>query len=420
MRVPELCGMGPVPLLAAASKSEIIRVFEKTSGYFTSAVQTREHRDALARIAGGLWRQRRMIIAPLLFSPLVLLAASVFPQTYVAKTLLFLQERGGARLVGVAEPSADGVRDKQPAIEALLKSDLVLSDVAKRLYAQPSSRRETAKAIEDLRRKVSVSSAGPDFLEIRLEGPAANGLGDRLQTLTSVLLETLMAQGGQATAPSLVLQRYRRQVEVAQADLVTARNRLAYAQRGPAEASGTSRALASEVQPGAAPAPSNTDGLQADIRNGELRVQETQAALVSAEERYRKYNVQGTLGLLTAPERILVVDPPSDPVAAKFSRSLIALAGLAALALSGVVLALLREVTDPTVRNLTDFEVLSGAPIIVRLPAIGPTVEPQVTAPLWKRLLFIFLAAVATLLLVVAVKECRPGKSLGVVVDLRP
>lgn len=381
----------------------------------------RGHHAAVRRVLAGLWRQRWLVLAPVIsLSPIVVAAAFLLPQTFVARTLLLLQERStAARPLAAPELGADLYRDKQPALEALLKSDYLLQRALEHSGApKPVSQREMGQQIAELRRSLSASAVGQDFLELRLQGTNPTGLGDQLQTITAVMLETLMAQSSQATAPSLVIANYKRDVERAEAEQAQAKSQLEAALRGPADPGPSGQALANEQREDSPRRPADVAGvdqLRQQVASAEAALAARRTALSEAEERYSKYNAHGAPGLLAAPERILVVDPPTDPLFPKYSKSIIAVGGLAALIVSGLLLAFLAEAMDPRVREVSEFEAILTAPVVARLPRFDAPVAPApARGGRWRRLSVIL----AVLALAAALIAARNGSWHGFYVNV--
>lgn len=106
------------------------------------------------------------------------------------------------------------------------------------------------------------------------------------------------------------------------------------------------------------------------------QLRELEEAVERANEDYQSYTKRfggatarvRAQGLLRAPERIKMIDPPRDPeVPATTALKIALLAALASL-LASIGLAGAAELLDPTIRRPNQLEALTGAPIWARLP----------------------------------------------------
>jgi hypothetical protein len=73
-------------------------------------------------------------------------------------------------------------------------------------------------------------------------------------------------------------------------------------------------------------------------------------------------------GILNAPERIKLIDPPRDPVSPTRSARMVVLFSAAVSVLMGVGLVFLVEGLDPTVRRADEVEDITGVPVLAELP----------------------------------------------------
>ena len=84
-------------------------------------------------------------------------------------------------------------------------------------------------------------------------------------------------------------------------------------------------------------------------------------------KRFDNAQITGALGEFEAPERIKIIQPPSDPVVPVTPGSLLfALAGILAGILAGAGLAGAAEALDTRLRNRSQFENATGVPVIAR------------------------------------------------------
>lgn len=96
----------------------------------------------------------------------------------------------------------------------------------------------------------------------------------------------------------------------------------------------------------------------------------------SLAKRYEMARVTGALGLFEAPERVKVLEPPSNP-ATKITPGyvLYILAGIVAGIALGGALAGAAELLDTRLRRPQDFARVLGVPVIARIPRIEPIVR---------------------------------------------
>ena len=97
-----------------------------------------------------------------------------------------------------------------------------------------------------------------------------------------------------------------------------------------------------------------------------LAVQSARAQYDDYERRYRSA-VNSTLGVLSAPERIRIVDLPEDPKVPVTTAVKYALVGMLAGLIMAVGLVVGAEIMDPTVRKYSEFEDIIGAPVVATL-----------------------------------------------------
>ncbi len=392
--------------------------------------------DAIARFLEIVWRRRMLLALPIaIMLPLSIVASRLMPQTYVAKALLAMQESGSDNpLIKSGSNSIDRLRERAPGLQALLKSDRVLGNALHDILGEnmPTDQRRIALATRDLDTALTFEMIGTDFLELQLKGSNRDGLGRKLEAITSRFLESLLAtdqdstsaiqvlldkRRDDVTATDAALQRYRDQLgERGLAAIAAAQHRLAELQttlpslaaeiagvdaeitaiKGNLVAAGTpenvtrieqlatleqrnvvlkrdlkqtTAAVADQLK-----AAADTRSPEGQLRRLEKEAREARTLLDNYTKRFPASLTQRSLQVLNAPERIRVIDAPQDPEFPTSSRTRIILAGLAlSLVLAGG-LAATAEMFDQRLRHVADFEAVAGAPVIARLPrAIVPT-----------------------------------------------
>jgi capsular polysaccharide biosynthesis protein len=190
---------------------------------------TMHNYSSLTRIAGMFWLRRYLLITPVLLSiPLGLAAAIVLPKAYVARTLLLLQETGGESPLSREVRNPESNRDRISGLQALIKSERIMKAVLKEVLGTlPNSQIELAHAINELTKSVNVDVLTNDVIEVRLRGSQPHGMGKTLESITARLLESLLApEDVVLTAPQMLVERRREQMEAAERALASVPDRL--------------------------------------------------------------------------------------------------------------------------------------------------------------------------------------------------
>ncbi len=92
--------------------------------------------------------------------------------------------------------------------------------------------------------------------------------------------------------------------------------------------------------------------------------------------RFEMARVTGALGQFEAPDRIQVIDPPTeDPVPVGPGKLLFLIAGVFGGIALGLGLAVLFEVLDSTIRSREVIENLLGVPVLGRIPPLKPSLD---------------------------------------------
>lgn len=332
----------------------------------------------LRRVLEAAWRRRLLIVLPLLLMVPIGLAAAVFmPRVYVARTLLLLQEGGRDNPLARTDVAPDRIQERFAGLDALLKSEQVLQRVLADLPppAEPPTPRRQAQRLRDLQAALSMDLIGTDFLEIRLRGDTAEGLGAALESVTSRFLEALVAGEQGVSASRFLIERKAVERDAAERARAVAADRLAEARSS-----------------GSAAAPR----LAARLAEAERQLAAAEAELAVYRKRYARAEPPRSVGILNAPERIVVFDPPRDPQFALSSRLLILASALGAGLMIGLGLAFAAETFSPRVREPEDLSTLTGLPVLATLPAFSPRVRSPVRRRRWgRRLLAVALVLAA-------------------------
>jgi polysaccharide chain length determinant protein (PEP-CTERM system associated) len=184
----------------------------------------RTPRDIFQSILAAGWRRRYALCMPIAIMPFIGFAASlVAPKTYEAKMSVLVQEP--ARMNPFLNDISIGtnVKERMPALSALLRSEHVLGRVLLDLgELEPDADMKTrAKAINELARAISVQLTGSELVDLRLRGPRAYGLGRKLEAVGTRFIERLLSpeRGALVSSESFLdeqLKRRRGDLDVAE------------------------------------------------------------------------------------------------------------------------------------------------------------------------------------------------------------
>ncbi len=191
----------------------------------------RQFLSMLKPIVAAAWRRRYLLAMPfLIMLPLSMVWLMYGPRTYVAKSLMLLQEAAPsnplAKDTGSGHPAR--IQDRIAGLQALLKSDRVLGNVYRDLAPeQLRGNRDMAAWMRDFSLLLSVDLIGTDFLEFKLKGSTPKGLGKSLESVTSRFLEALLPEQNALFASQVLLDRRKEELDAAERALAVFRQRLA-------------------------------------------------------------------------------------------------------------------------------------------------------------------------------------------------
>jgi len=121
------------------------------------------------------------------------------------------------------------------------------------------------------------------------------------------------------------------------------------------------------VQQQLAGAGAGATDLQRQLLQLEQQLTSARATYDSLGKRYPQTNAGVAPGILNAPGRIKIVDPPEDPSFSATSRLKLLLGGIAAGLLLGVALAWAAELLDPTIYDRDELVSAAGLPVLAVL-----------------------------------------------------
>ena len=150
----------------------------------------------LLSILNAMWRQRYVIVLPILILPFVGFGVSkLAPTKYDAHTSMLIQET--AKMNPFLEDIAVStmLKDRLNALRTLLHSRHVLYSVADELQLTRPDMPELEKEeiITDLSQRLSVTQLGKDFLKISLTSHTPTGMEQTLRSVSEHFIEQLLA-----------------------------------------------------------------------------------------------------------------------------------------------------------------------------------------------------------------------------------
>jgi uncharacterized protein involved in exopolysaccharide biosynthesis len=337
-------------------------------------------RSGTRRVLDAARRRRRLLLLPIvLMVPLSLALALFLPRTFETSALLLLQETARNNPL-VSDPiSPEAVQQKVPGLEALLKSDQVLTQAIQEMRQRGSrlAGGDTQGAVRNLRAALTVELIGTDFLSVRLRGSAPRELGNDLSTILGNFLEALLSEPA-TSASQMVLARQQQYI----ASLETRR-----------------REIQQQIKDSGGQA-ENLQRQESSLGQQAAAAREVYDAL---SRRYPASNPGVGSGILSAPGRIKIVDAPKDPIPTS-SRLKFILAGCAAGILLGIMLAWAAELFDSTIYDTEDLVAATGLPLLAVLrpsPAasigLAPPRRIEGTGRRWIALAIFVVAALLAL-----------------------
>ena len=153
-------------------------------------------KNRLLQILYGAWRQRYVIVIPMLILPIVgLLVANLTPKKYDSHTSMLIQET--AKMNPFLEDIAVStmLKDRINALKTLLHSRHVLYSVAEELKLIDSSMSniEQEEVINDLSQRLMVTQLGKDFLKISLTSHTPDRMEETLKSVSEHFIAQLLA-----------------------------------------------------------------------------------------------------------------------------------------------------------------------------------------------------------------------------------
>jgi hypothetical protein len=355
-------------------------------------------RSGTRRVLDAARRRRWLLLTPIaLMVPLSIAFALLFPRTFETSALLLLQETARNNPL-VSEPVApEALQQKVPGLEALLKSDQVLTRAIQEMRARGSrlASGDEQAAVRNLRAALSVELIGTDFLSVRLRGSAPRELDHDLSHIIGNFLEALLSEPA-ASASQMVLARQQQYISG-----LEARRRQVQEQLNALRTDGSTRSSNSQLE-----------ALQRQSSSLEQQATAAREVYEALSRRYPASSPGLSSGILSAPGRIKIVDQPKEPVPTS-SRLKLILAGCAAGILLGVMLAWAAELFDSTIYDTDDLVAAAGLPLLAILrqsPPVPVDITPvSRTKGAMRRWIVFAICAAAALLALSAVLRPEHG-----------
>ncbi|MCG9582497.1 chain-length determining protein [Vibrio tubiashii] len=186
-------------------------------------------------ILNSAWRQRYVIVVPILILPFVgYFIGKVAPTNYVSHTSMLIQET--AKMNPFLEDIAVStmLKERLNALSTLLKSRHVLTAVAIEhgLIDDSMAPAERDYIISKLSSSLTVTQPGKDFLKISLTAPNPTGMKELLESISEHFIEQLLAPERSSIQDSseflaIHIEKRREELDIAENELADFKNRYA-------------------------------------------------------------------------------------------------------------------------------------------------------------------------------------------------
>lgn len=181
------------------------------------------------------WRQRYIIVIPILIMPFVgYFVGKAAPTNYVSHTSMLIQET--AKMNPFLEDIAVStmLKERLNALSTLLKSRHVLMAVANehQLIHPDMEPAQRDYVISKLSNSLKVTQPGKDFLKITLTAPKPTGMKELLESISEHFIEQLLAPERSSIQDSseflaIHIEKRREELDIAENELADFKNRYA-------------------------------------------------------------------------------------------------------------------------------------------------------------------------------------------------
>ena len=178
----------------------------------------------IAAILWGAWRRRYLIAVPILAMPILgLLVGSLSPKTYESYTTILIQEAAKQNPFLEDLAVATNLKSRMEALNALLHSRHILSEVAFKmgLINKEMAERERSQKIATLSKALDATLIGDDLIKIRYVSDKPEGMVDILKLVSLRFVERVIApQRSSIQSSEAFLERElaKRRIELAGAE----------------------------------------------------------------------------------------------------------------------------------------------------------------------------------------------------------
>ena len=362
------------------------------------AVQTMSTTTFIERFVEGIefvksrWR---LILAPVaIIAPIAFIAVKSSPVRYVATSVILLRSPLSSGIVSSQTPQQNAI-DQVKALEAWLKSDLIIEQYLPKLSSEPlpADPFKFAAMIKETRSALKLSLVNNSVIEVQLEGSTRLGLGRKLEIVLTHLMEGLLRPGsaGVLSGGQLILTDRLEAWQKTQAEIADVIRSVGIEptnailkQLGSLDQS-PQTAPASSVSKTPAPSeqePGSINSLQTALASNpvartrlldlRLRSDAGRAAYEAAKSSFPTDSRY--VGVFDSPERLTVVGRPRDPLVGENPATKYGVAAIFLSLVAGLSLAWLADLLAPRLRSKKQFEELIGLPVIARLPTAVATV----------------------------------------------
>lgn len=333
-------------------------------------------------------RWKLFLVPPLVALLLGSCAMRAAPTKYTASSLILLQ--GANRPTNTTTfqaPTLPG--DQAAAIEAWLKSDQVMSSLLPALITGevPAELDKRDAMIKNLRQRLNLELVGGSVLEIRLDDSKAQGLGRKLELVIARLLEALVGPDqGLFNASSFVVTTRNDAFKAADDALARA---IAMLPSQPPEGARTKLRQLADLKgqmrrPPGSPGPDPVS-LEAAISKLRSEISPDGAVVEQLEQLYSAQlaakmvldatttssNTRAYVGVFTAPENLVVIGRPQDPLVGQNSALKLVIAFFLLSCVLAFGLVVIVELLATRLRMRREFESLTDLPVVARMPKVS-------------------------------------------------
>jgi uncharacterized protein involved in exopolysaccharide biosynthesis len=142
------------------------------------------------------WRRRYLICVPIVLMPVLGgVAAKFAPKAFESRMAILVQEPGRLNPILSDISISPNVKDRMPALIALLKSEHVLVGVLQDLgqLTSQSNARQKDILVGQLAGALTVQLVGSDLVELKIRGPKAVGLAQTLEAVGHRFVDRLVS-----------------------------------------------------------------------------------------------------------------------------------------------------------------------------------------------------------------------------------